>query len=311
MSNQLPDHIVVMFADVAGSTRMYESLGDTDAHECISESLKRVVYHTKQHNGRLIETIGDEAMLTFDHVKNAVSAAMDIQQHFFRQPVKDQHFIKMRIGFHYGPIEYDAGNHPFGDTVNVAARVVSLCDGGRIIATRSTLEHAREHFKEIIRQYQRTHVKGKSEPLMVEEVVWDYEDATSLHEPTTQSLYIQAPPKKLTLVYNNHNITLRHDSSAFLIGRDPNSELQVDSSLASRSHARIEFRWGEVVLTDHSTNGTYIQAIRNNKGQANSTRLHRRETLLTGEGLIAIGASVEKAADDAIIRFKIEDANLS
>ena len=297
-----------MFADVAGSTKLYETLGDTLAHQCISKGLDRMILHAHRFEGRWIETIGDEVMLTFNNVDNAIAAAVAAQQHFFRDPVVGKHFIKLRIGFHHGPIEFDANQHPFGDTVNVAARVVSLCDAGRIIATKNSLEGIRKAADFQIRQYQKTRVKGKAKPLLVEEVVWDFDDVTSLHEPITQS-HESLPPAKILRLYNDgDSYSLDQQNAAVTLGRESNSTLQIDSELASRSHASIEYRWGEFVLKDHSTNGTYLQMMNPATKGTSMTRLHRREIILTGSGTIGIGAAIDKASVQCLIQFQVEPA---
>lgn len=303
MSN-LPDHIVIFFADVSGSTQMYERLGDTIAHDCISQSLQRIIHHATEHKGRLIETIGDEAMITFDHAIDAARAACAMQQHFASTPVNGQHFVKVRIGFHYGPIEYDDG-HPFGDTVNVAARVVSLCEAGRIIATQSSLQscHCNDEF--LLRPYQRTRVKGKSEPLILEEIVWDNEDATSLFN-FTQNTMVKAPGLIMELNYLGNRYTLATDRPTYVIGRGTDCDLIIESALASRRHCRLEFRWGEVYLIDHSTNGTYV-CTETGKRESDgiSARLHRREIPLKGKGVISVGTPVESSIQVCQVEFEI------
>lgn len=308
MNQALPDQIVIMFADVSGSTQLYENLGDTDAHDCISESLNRITRHALNHKGHLVETIGDEAMLMFADVNDAASAAVDIQQHFFREPVTNNHFIKIRIGFHFGPIEYDQG-HPFGDTVNVAARVASLCEAGRIIATDGTVSLLAPSDLFQVRPYQTARVKGKSKPIRVQEIVWDREDATSMVNATqlTQLTQLDAQPLRLQLYYMGTVYDLDPGQGAFLIGRDTHCNLIIDSALASRTHARIEFRWGEAILTDHSTNGTYVEAQRGKReGDGQSIRLHRREMALHGTGKIAIGGAVEQASEVSLLGYKID-----
>ena len=302
----LPDQIVIMFADVSGSTQLYERLGDTDAHECIAKSLQRIIHHAQHYNGHLVETIGDEAMLMFARVEDATLAALDMQRHFFSSPIHNGHFIKIRIGYHFGPIEYDEG-HPFGDTVNVAARVASLCEASRIIATDETLSDLDDtEFQ--LRPYQTARVKGKSKPIRVREVVWDREDATSLVNATqmTQITQIDRAPLQVQLYYLGKVYDLIAGQRAFIIGRGSDCDLVIDSNLASRAHAKIEFRWGDVVLIDHSTNGTFVEGQRGKReGDGVSLRLHRRETTLQGTGKIGIGTTIEKATEVNLLGFKV------
>lgn len=286
---------------------MYEELGDTIAHDCIRESLERIAHHVEQNQGRLVETIGDEAMVTFDTVDQAITAGLNIQQHFFQSPVAGKHFVKVRIGFHFGPIEYDDG-HPFGDTVNVAARVVALCEAGRIVATASSLELAQENTDCQFRRYQKARVKGEANPLLIEEVVCDTSDATSLfnNETQTQTTMINAQRIQLILKYQDKLVSITQETPALVLGRGQHCDLVIDSSLASRAHAKVEFRWGDLVLTDHSTNGTYIkpeQGKRRTDGKP--VRLHRREMVIRGKGVISIGVDVGEADPSCLVYYEV------
>jgi class 3 adenylate cyclase len=57
--------VAVLFADIAGSTRLYDALGDTDAKTMIDEALTAMRVITQRHGGRIIKTIGDELMCLF------------------------------------------------------------------------------------------------------------------------------------------------------------------------------------------------------------------------------------------------------
>ena len=55
----------VLFADVSGSTKLYEAVGDAAAHEAIDLCVKLFAALTQQHGGRVVKTIGDEVMAIF------------------------------------------------------------------------------------------------------------------------------------------------------------------------------------------------------------------------------------------------------
>jgi len=71
---------VVMFADVAGSTAMYQNLGDDLARERISKSLDALISISKRHSGNLVKTIGDEILVYFMDADMALIAARAIQE---------------------------------------------------------------------------------------------------------------------------------------------------------------------------------------------------------------------------------------
>ena len=69
-----------MFADVAGSTAMYQNMGDDLARERISKSLDALISITKRHSGNLVKTIGDEILVYFMDPDMAMIAARTIQE---------------------------------------------------------------------------------------------------------------------------------------------------------------------------------------------------------------------------------------
>src|SRR5690606_32947984 len=95
------------------------------------------------------------------------------------------------------------------------------------------------------------------------------------------------------------------ESGPVTIGRGDECELVIKSDLASRAHARIEMRYGEVYLRDHSTNGTYVDGLHSSLHLNRSVRVHRREVVLNGEGPIGIGEPVEAARQTWLLRYNV------
>ena len=57
-----PCEIAILFADVAGSTRLYESLGDSAAHARVEACLDLVTAAVLEAGGTIVKRIGDEIM---------------------------------------------------------------------------------------------------------------------------------------------------------------------------------------------------------------------------------------------------------
>src|SRR5258708_39940226 len=55
----------VLFADVSGSTKLYESVGDSAAHAAIDLCVKLFRALTEQHGGRVIQTTRDGGLALF------------------------------------------------------------------------------------------------------------------------------------------------------------------------------------------------------------------------------------------------------
>jgi adenylate cyclase len=71
--------VAVLFADVVGSTELYEVLGDLKARETVGQCIDVMRRATESYNGRVVKTIGDEVMATFPTADGAMNAARDMQ----------------------------------------------------------------------------------------------------------------------------------------------------------------------------------------------------------------------------------------
>ena len=71
--------VAIVFADVVGSTQLYDKFGDTKASETVASCLDIMKDATYQFNGTVIKTIGDEVMSTFESVDDAMGAAVMMQ----------------------------------------------------------------------------------------------------------------------------------------------------------------------------------------------------------------------------------------
>ena len=140
----------ILFADVSGSTRLYETLGDTQALAAIENCLGILKKLTVEHKGRVIKTIGDEIMAAFPDANTAVHVATEMQLAITAEPPIGNAKVAIRIGFHFGPVlENVSDGDVFGDTVNTAARMAGIAKGGQIITSGVTVkknaaDHARQ-----------------------------------------------------------------------------------------------------------------------------------------------------------------------
>jgi adenylate cyclase len=94
--------LAILFADVSGSTRLFELRGDVEARRIIAGVLGVMTQIVHQHGGTVIKTIGDEIMCTFPGAVNGVQAACDMQRRVSTDPAFVCDNIGLRIGMHYG-----------------------------------------------------------------------------------------------------------------------------------------------------------------------------------------------------------------
>jgi len=283
--------LATVFADISGSTKLYETLGDAVARELVSECLALMTEHITRNEGTVIKTIGDEIMCTFPTANDAVQASMDMQEGVTedlpQQNPNTPSTLTIRVGLHYGPAILESGD-VFGDAVNVAARMAGLAKGGQIITTQETADALSPALRDSTRHLDRIPVKGKAESIDIFEVIWQAEDVTRMATGLISTATLKVT---LKLTYHDENRKLDHTSGACVLGRGTKADLIVDDSMASREHARVECRRGKFYLIDQSTNGTYVRT------PEGPSFLRREELLLTGEGQIAFVREVRAATE--------------
>ena len=121
--------VTILFTDVEGSTRYWDTRGDVEGRLMIDLHNRLVYPVIKRNRGKIIKTIGDAIMASFKSPGNALKASIGIQQILDRRRKEDKTFrLKVRIGVHTGQALVEHKD-VFGDTVNVAARYGELWEG--------------------------------------------------------------------------------------------------------------------------------------------------------------------------------------
>ncbi|MEO8410675.1 MAG: adenylate/guanylate cyclase domain-containing protein [Propionivibrio sp.] len=272
----------VLFADVSGSTRLYEIAGDAIASAAIDKCLALLRQVTEAIGGRVVKTLGDEIMSVFASADAAAVAAMDMQNGVTRLPPAAGIKIGIRIGFNFGPV-VERNQDVFGDAVNVAARLASMAQRDQIITSRETVQALSPVLRDSCRQLYSIQVKGKAQEVELCEVMWQQnKDATTL----VMSMPRPRQPRTsvLRLYHADREIVLDATRGSLTLGRDKSAELVIQDAQSSRMHCRIERRMDKFILADHSTNGTYV-TVEGDK----EIILLREEFTLRSHGWIAFG----------------------
>jgi len=287
MAEPTNNQCAIMFADIAGSTWLYNRLGDDKAEFLISTRLAIMSNITSNNNGRVIKKIGDEIMCRFP---SAVDAALAATEMHVKKVISDgSEPLTIRIGLHFGnTIEKD--NDIFGDTVNIAARMAAIAKENQSITTESFVQQLSSDEKSKTRLFDSARVKGIDEEIKIYQLLWEEGNVTTF--ATAQHIQQISKAKVSIVLRFNGEERFYTDSdmtAAISIGRDDNCDLTIDAKYASRSHTNLEFRRGKFVLVDHSTNGTYVKL-----NKQNDIFIRREELPLIGEGYISLGEEYKR-----------------
>lgn len=277
------EKLALLFADICGSTSLYERLGDELARRLIARCITMMTKEVAAYKGTLIKTIGDEIMCTFPSAEAALRAACAMQNTIENDRTEEGHPMHIRIGFHYGNVICESGD-VYGDTVNVAARVAAITRASQIMTTLAAVETLPPDLKEKTRQILRAELKGKQEQLDIFQVTWETDDtmSTRIGMPV-----FRKPPEstyELILRYRNDSFKINGQRKSVILGRDETCDIVVHTEYVSRQHVRIELRFGKFVVSDQSTNGTYIRFR-----DGHVVRISREDMVLRGSGSISLG----------------------
>ncbi len=167
--------MVILFADICGSTALYDKLGNDAALHVITHTLNILTQEVAAHKGILIKTIGDEIMCSFPNIVLATQAASAMHRAIEARRPGGQHSIFVRIGFHYGEVIHKE-NDVFGDAVNIAARVTAVTRARQILTTQAVIDALPAGFADKARPVMRAAFRGKQDSFAVFQILWEQED---------------------------------------------------------------------------------------------------------------------------------------
>lgn len=293
--------VAILFADVVGSTQLYDKYGDTKASATVALCLDVMKDSTHQFNGTVIKTIGDEVMATFPTVDEAMGAASSMQARLSNDKNigPDDIPVSIRIGCHYGPVVREK-NDIFGGAVHTANRMTSQAKARQIVMSGSTVEMMSPEVRAQTRQIDVATVRGRLDEVALFELIWQPDEATSML-PTIGWENTSKRHAKLTLKFHDLVVVVDERNKAVNLGRADDNDLVVKGNLISRVHARLEMRRGKFIIIDQSTNGTFLQY-----STGKETFLRRDNTELTGTGVIGLG-KVAVANSPLAIHYRCEE----
>ncbi len=295
--------LAILFADVVGSTQLYELLGDDRARETVQQCLRVMKQATENYGGTVIKTMGDEVMSTFPSADDALNAANQMQQRItntIRIEADDSH-VAIRIGCHFGPVVAE-DRDIFGAAVHTANRMTSQAKSGQILTTSALVAELTPQWTALVRQIDVATPKGQSDEVAVFEVLWQPEEATNMLPSINPTSRPQAPSASLRLRFRGEELVVGENGKVTItMGRAEENDVVIKGNLISRVHARIDVARNRFVLVDESTNGTFIQ-----QDAGEELYVRRDSTVLTGSGVISMGRVAARGTSLAI-EYRVED----
>ena len=288
----------ILFADLIGASDLYTTAGDAAAGEAIKQCVERLRKAVAEcgGGGRVVHTKGDKVMVLVSSPDVAADAAVAMHTAMAGVPAVNGARLALGIGFHHGAV-IQKDNDVFGDTVNLAARLVEQAANGQIIITEETGKRLAPLYRAWMRKLYAIEIRGRSGEVTLCELVWRADDSATQYaknraaEPAAKTV--------LTLRYKSQKLVRRREKELITIGREESCGLVITEADASRQHCTIERRKDRFVLSDHSANGTFV-TIEGEK----EVELQREDFVLSKRGVITFGQP--RASASETVEFSVE-----
>lgn len=287
--------VTVVFADLTGSTGVFESLGNAKATQAITRLTQWISKVCTAQNGQLVKTLGDGVLMVFPINADAVVAVIEMQRIHAERIKSWPSKLKMRlqVGLARGDVVEQDGDF-FGDAVNVASRLSDLSGPDQILCTETVINELPADAVARFRSLGPMAIRGRLEPCLVYRMEWQNEVLSDFFTmPASLSvLPFTRPVPQLGMIRLSWLDVQASFSSADLpihLGRDAEAEFVVNDPRVSRLHAKISWRDGKFYLEDVSSYGSWVRFA---QGSA-IVALRRQECVLLVEGDIALGAPFE------------------
>lgn len=282
----------VVFADLTGSTGVFETLGNEAATQTITALTQWIGQVCAAHGGRVVKTLGDGVLAMFPAGPEAVDAVVELQRgHARRQTARGPaHQMELQVGMDCGAV-VEVDGDCYGDAVNVASRLSDLSGARQIWATEAVVRQlpypppgVRLHALGVVP------IRGKAQERNLFRIEW--EEGTSTDMMTLPAFGAgrafaarRAEAASITLRYLDLEASFGAGELPVHLGRAREAEFMVADPRVSRLHARIEWRNNAFVLVDLSSFGTCVRF----DGAPTDLLLRREDCVLHGDGEIALG----------------------
>ena len=287
--------VTVVFADLTGSTGVFEALGNAKATQTITRLTDWMGTVCRARRGQVVKNLGDGVLMVFGRNADAVDAATEMQR-LHTERIKtwpDKLKMHLQVGLARGEVIEQAGDY-FGDAVNVASRLSDLSGPDQILGTNSVINELPPDTLVRFRSLGAIDIRGRNEALMVYRVEWQSEVLTDFFTvPAGLSAAplgrVAAQADTLTLSWLDMQSSFTPNELPMHIGRVADAQFVINDPGVSRLHAKITWRTGKYYLEDVSSFGTWVRFT----GGDAVLALRRQECVLLGDGEMALGAAFE------------------
>jgi adenylate cyclase len=297
----------VLFADLRGSTSLYERLGNAEATSVVTHTVNALARAVTQCGGEVVKTLGDGLMAVFGSPQPGIRAADAMHEALDRLVSRGSEHgaspglraLRLQVALARGEVVEMAGDC-YGDAVNVAARLLDHAGDNETLVTAEVLSGMSSTQQKRFRSLDRMHLRGRVEPVSVHLLTGDKRGGSDAAATQFGDVGPPSEPEGIRLIWLDLNRVYAGPHLPVVLGRSAQATYCIDDSRVSRSHARIDWHGGTFQLTDLSYNGTYVRFAVGEE----VVSLRRSTCTLHGSGVIGLGGSPNDPACPTV-RFEV------
>ena len=296
----------VLFADLRGSTSIFERLGNAEATSVITHTVSLLGGSVTERGGHVVKTLGDGLMAVFDASTAGIEAAALMHATLERLVERGSEHgassglraLRLQVALARGEV-VEMGGDCFGDAVNVAARLLDHAGDNETLITDEVFSGLPRIEQQRYRSLDWMHLRGRAEPVHVHLLGGKRPSFDAAATAFGAVVTPGAEPEGIRLTWRRTRRMITSDRMPMVMGRSATSNFCVEDTRVSRQHARIDWQGGVFSLVDLSINGTYVRFA----GSEDVLSLKRGTCTLHGSGVIGLGGS---PADTSAATVKFE-----
>jgi len=295
------DKLAVLYADVSGSTALYEKFGDEIARADMASCIELLAETADGLSGETLKTIGDEIMCAFVEPVKAALCATEMQAGLAKAGEEGRFkmgILHIKIGWHFGAVGW-RGDELTGEAPITAQQIINMAKADEILTSKQSVDVIPTPLFPGIHPIETVPAEAWSGDLEICKMPWE-ESGDETQISSKPHMHAVSAEIALILEYAGSKVRVDPRNTTCSIGRGKHADLQVDGKLTSRQHAEITCRQGRFNIRDESTNGTFI--VGDDGGRKH---LRREEGVLVGTGTLGFGAPPEEDPGGAV-RFNSE-----
>jgi class 3 adenylate cyclase/tetratricopeptide (TPR) repeat protein len=173
LQQRMSQMLCLLWADVVGSTVFFQQHGDVQGRFFVQRHHDLVTPIVLQHHGKVIKTVGDAVMASFETAEQALDCAMEIQYKLLeaRSHNTKEAIPQTKISLHYGQGLIET-NDIYGDLVNMSARLNGMTEPEQILISHTVYQRVKERQEIPIMPLTASGWKEGEKGLPVYEVLW-------------------------------------------------------------------------------------------------------------------------------------------